>query len=526
MRRGATLVLAAALVCGCAISGGASAAEKTPDGSTPLMQAAFEGDVAQAKRLLNNHADVNAVNLYGVNAMLLAAEASNTALIELLLKAGAKANSANPDGETALHLVARAGNIEAAKLLLQAGAKVDARETFGGQTPLMWAAARRHAPMVELLASKGADVNARSAVRDYQRVATAESRAKFLDRGGFTPLIYAARENCRACVEVLLKHKADIGLPDPSGVPPLSIAMMNGNWDVAKRLIEAGADVNQWDIFGQSPLHVAVGAMNSRGDNNPLDSDAQNQASGRDIVKMLVERGANPNQQQFYRAPGRDTGLGRGYTPFLAACASGDIEIVKLLLAHGADPKLATADAQGAIILAVATRAGGTANPGAVSASAEPVIGGGYGAAAKGGDGAAAPEDPTVALIKLLAGAGADVRLIAKRHFLQRTRGGSALHYAVRAGGNKAVIAALVELGADVNAKDEDGLTALDYAMGRGYVPFLQSAKPPNKDLADTLRKRGANVELAKTPDWPPQGAPYGTAVYDAVIWPVDPVGG
>jgi ankyrin repeat protein len=523
MRRGAThLVLAAALVWGCAIGGAANAATTTPDGATPLMQAAYDGDVPQVRRLLANHANVNAVNAYGVNAMLLAAEASNTPLIEVLLKAGAKANSANPDGETALHLVARAGNVEAAKLLLAHGAKVDARETFGGQTPLMWAAARRHAPMVELLASKGADVNARSMVRDYQRVATAESRAKFLDRGGFTPLLYAVRENCKDCVEVLLKHKADIDMPDPANVSPVSVAMMNGNWDVAKRLIEAGADVNQWDIFGQAPLHVAIEGMAKRGDNNPLDSDAQNQASGRDIVKLLVEHGANPNQALFFKAPGRDSGVGRGLTPFLAACASGDMEIVKLLLAHGADPKLATADGQGPIILAVGSRVGGTANPGAASAS---------GVAFESGQGitstraATGPEDRAVTLIKFLAANGADVKLVAKRHFLQRTRGGSALHYAVR-GGNKTLINALLDLGADINAKDEDGLTALDYAMGRGYVPFLQMAKAPNKDLADTLRARGANVELAKTPDWPPQGAPIGVAVYDAVLWPVDPVGG
>ena len=519
-------MLAAALVY--ALGGAANAAQTkpngaTPDGATPLMQAAYDGDLAQARRLLKTHADVNAVNAYGVNAMLLAAEASNTPLIDLLLKAGAKANSANPDGETALHLVARTGNVEAAKLLLAAGAKVNARETFGGQTPLMWAAARRHAPMVELLASRGADVNARSIVRDYQRVATAESRAKFLDRGGFTPLLYAVRENCKDCVEVLLKHKADVNLPDPAEMPPLSIAMMNGNWDVAKRLVEAGADVNAWDIFGQSPLHVAIGYMNTRGDNNPLDLDAQNKASGRDLVKMLVERGANPNQALFYKAPGRDTGVGRGLTPFLAACASGDMEIVKLLLAHGANPKLATADGQGPIILAVGSRTGGTANPGAVSATGVAFESGQGITSTRAGGGP--PEDQTVTLIKFLAASGADVNLVAKRHFLQRTRGGSALHYAVR-GGNKAVIAVLLDLGADVNAKDEDGLTALDYAMGRGYVPFLQLAKAPNKDLADALRARGANVELAKTPDWPPQGAPIGVAVYDAVLWPVEPVGG
>ena len=526
MRRGARhIVLAAALVCCCAIGGVANAATAkgaTPDGATPLMQAVYDGDLAQTKRLLGAHANVNAVNAYGVNAMLLAAEGANTALIDLLLKAGAKANSANPDGETALHLVARAGNVDAAKLLLAHGAKVDPREKFGGQTPLMWATARRHAPMVELLASKGADVNARSMVRDYQRVATAESRAKFLDRGGFTPLLYAVRENCKDCIEVLLKHKADANLPDPANVPPVSIAMMNGNWDVAKRLIEAGADVNAWDIFGQSPLHVAIAYMNTRGDNNPLDLDTQNKVNGRDLVKLLVERGANPNQELFYKAPGRDTGVGRGLTPFLAACGSGDIEIVKLLLAHGANPKLATSDGQGAIILAVGSRVGGTANPGAASAS---------GVAFESGQGitsiraATGPEDRAVTLIKLLAANGADVKLVAKRHFLQRTRGGSALHYAVR-GGNKTLINALLDLGADVNAKDEDGLTALDYAMGRGFVPFLQLAKAPNKDLADALRSRGANVELDKTPDWAPQGAPIGVAVFDAVLWPVDPVGG
>jgi ankyrin repeat protein len=527
MRSGAKhLVLAAAMVA--AMGGAANAAEKTtpkgttPDGSTPLMQAAYEGDLAQAKRLLAHHANVNAVNAYGVNAMLLAAEASNTQLIDVLLKAGAKATSANADGETALHLVARTGNVDAAKLLISHGAKVDAREKFGEQTPLMWATARRHPAMVEFLASKGADVNARSIVRDYQRVATAESRAKFLDRGGFTPLLYSVRENCKDCVEVLLKHKADINLPDPANVSPLSIAMMNGNWDIAKRLVEAGADVNAWDIFGQSPLHVAIGYMNTRGDNNPLDSDTPNKANGRDLIKLLVERGANPNQELFYKAPGRDSGVGRGLTPFLMTCASGDIELVKLLLAHGANIKLATADGQGPIILAVGSRNGGTANPGAASASGAD-FGNAQGVTSIRA--ATGPDDRTVTLIKFLAANGADVNLVAKRHFLQRTRGGSALHYAVR-GGSKGVIAALLDLGADINAKDEDGLTPLDYAMGRGYVPFLQLAKAPNKDLADTLRARGANVELAKTPDWAPQGAPIGTAVYDAVIWPVDPVGG
>jgi len=545
-----TAAVAAAVLssmAGLALAGNADEPRK-PDGSTPLQWAVFNGDLATAQRLLKDGADPRAVNNYGVDAMQLAADIADTSLIQALLKAGADPNSANPDGETALHLVARSGNVEAAKLVLKAGAKVDARERFGEQTPLMWASSRRQPQMMELLISKGADINAVSAVRDYQRVATAESRAKSMDRGGFTPLMYAARENCRACVDVLLKHKVDVNLPDPSRVVPLSIAMLNGNWDIAKRLVEAGADVNQWDWFGRSPLHVALTNMGSTGSRSPLDQDQPNTATGRDLVKMLVERGADPNQQLYYGAQ-FGSSADRGMTPFLVACAAGDIEFVKLLLAHGANPRLATADGRNAIILA-ASRAGGgrggrggfgappggaapaaAAAPAGGGAAARPASAAGTPRAGAGGGMPAAgarparPPSPTIELVELLAQSGADVNMMSKRHFLARTRGGSALHYVVRNGGDQALIQTLLDLGLDINAKDEDGLTALDYAMGRGYVPFLAMPTPPNKPLADFLRRVGAKVELDKTPDWPPQGPPIATAVYDSVLWPVDPVG-
>jgi ankyrin repeat protein len=482
------------------------------DGSTALHQAAFDGNVAEAQRLIKAGADVNAVNAYGVNAMQLVADSANTPLIALLLKAGADPVSANADRETALHLVARAGNVEAANLLLKAGAKVDPVETFGGQTPLMWAVARRHPEMVEFLASKGASVNARSTIRDYQRVVTAESRAKSLNRGGLTPLLYAARENCRECVEILLRHKADVNLADPAGIVPLSVAMLNANWDIARRLIEAGADVNQWDWFGRSPLHVAIANMQTANNRNPLDNDAPNKATGRDLVSLLVEKGANPNQQQYFGAErGGGSQADRGMTPFLLACRTNDIEVVKLLLAHGANPHLATSDSRGPILMALTSRSGPRAGPGARPQGNAPAEG-------EGGKRA----NPQIELVKLLAASGADLNLKLKFHFLSRSRGGAALHYVVRDGGDPQLIQTLLDLGVDINMKDEDGLTALDYAMGRDHVPFLQMPRPPDLPLADKLRKLGATVELDKTPEWPVLGTPVGTAVYHSVVWPVD----
>ncbi len=551
-KNGVAAAIAAALLMGsmsAVAETGAEVNARRADGSTPLQWAAFEDNVDEARRLIAAGADVKATNNYGINAMLLAADISSTKLIELLLKNGADANSANPDGETALHLVSRSGNIDAAMLLLKAGAKIDPRDKLGDQTPLMWAVARRHPAMVEFLLGKGANVNARSAIRDYQRVGTAENRSKSLDRGGFTPLMYAARENCRECVEILLKHKADVNLPDPSGVVPMVIAMTNGNWDIAKRLVEAGADVNQWDMFGQSPLHVSISG--GAGGANPLDAGEPQKATSAELTQMLIERGANPNQQTYFRPAVRGGG-GRGSTPFLVAVGTGDMDLVKQLIAKGANVKLALAEGTGAIHAAVQSRGGGGggppgggfgggggargggggppggAPPGGAPPGAVPPGGGappGAAPGARGGAPGAARPNPQVELIKLLAAEGADVNLMARRHFLQRSRGGSPLHYLVRGSGNRQVIEALLDLGLDINAKDEDGLTALDYAMGRGYVPFLAMPEPPDKPLADFLRSKGANVELEKIPDWPPQGAPISTVVYDSVIWPVDPVG-
>ena len=380
---------------------------------------------------------------------------------------------------TALMLVARTGNVEAAKLLLDHGATVDARESFGGQTALMWASARRHPEMIDLLISHGAAIDARSAVRDYQRHIQAEGRPKSLDTGGFTPLLYAARENCRACVDVLLAKGADIDLPDPDKVSPLHVAVMNANWDLAKQLIEAGADVNEWDIYGMAPLFTAVGNR-SRNDGGRASIDPPNEATGLDIVRLLLERGANPNMQLFFRPSNvRGATNTRGSTPLIRAANANDREVVGLLLEHGADATVYTADRQTPIHAVLAGRA---------------------------------CEKDALELIRILHDAGTDVNVVALVVHMEEVRGGSALHYAVRKR-YKDVIRLLASYGIDMNLKDQDGLTALDYTQSRGFMAFMALQTPVFEEEAALLRELGATVMMARAPEWPVLGPPQG-------LWP------
>jgi uncharacterized protein len=454
------------------------------DGSTPLQYAVYENNAVEVRRLLKAGANVSLANNYGATPMGLAAEVGNAEIIKLLLDAGADPESPNADGQTALMLVARTGNVDAAKLLVDHGAKVDAKEKWGGQTPLMWASARRHPQMMQFLISKGADINARSIDRDYQRHVTAEGRPKSMDSGGFAPLHYAARENCMACVKVLVDNKADLNLQDPDGVSPLLVAIMNSNWDLAKQLIEAGADVNQWDMYGEAPLFAAVGertkANGGHGSIDPL-----NETNGLTIVRMLLDRGANPNMQLFFRpANVRGSTNTRGSTPLIRAATNADLEIMKLLLQKGADAKLIMADRQTSIMAVLAGRAN---------------------------------EKQALEMIGLLHDAGADVNVIALINHREESRGGTALHYAVRKR-YKEVIKKLAEYGIDMNAKDQDGLTALDYTQSRGFMPFMAVQTPQYKEEAALLRQLGATLEVKRSPEWPVLGPPQGI---EEDIWPV-----
>jgi ankyrin repeat protein len=454
------------------------------DGSTPLLWAAYQGDAARVAELIKAGADVRMANRYGATPMSEAAQRGDTEILRLLLKAGADPESPNAEGQTALMEVARTGNIEAAKLLLQHGAKVDAREQWGGQTALLWAAAQSQPQMVRFLLSKHADPNARAVVRDWQRRVTAEGRPKNMNRGGFTPLLYAAREGCVDCVRELLKGKADINLTDPDGTTPLVLTLMNGHWDTAKLLIESGADVNAWDFWGRTALFNALD-MTTLPAGAHVELPSLDKAVGLDITKLLLAKGANPNVQLKLRPPyrqgvfdrGADGALITGATPLMRAAVAADVESIKVLLAAGA-------------LVDLPNEEGVTPFMAAVSAA--------------GTRGKLKTEDQAIAALKLLKAAGADVNAGGRRQT-------TAAHAAALRGWNK-VIAYLAESGANLDAKEVDNLTPLDYAMGRSRVGFLQTKPPVRTDTAAVLKQLGAKIENPNLAPWPGVPTPTLTA--------------
>jgi ankyrin repeat protein len=200
---------------------------------------------------------------------------------------------------------------------------------------------------------------------------------------------------------------------------------------------------------------------------------------------MLLERGANPNMQLFFRpANVRGSTNTRGSTPLIRAATNADLEMIKLLFQHGADANLMMADRQTAIMAVLAGRAS---------------------------------ETQALELIRVLHEAGGDLNVVALVNHREDIRGGTALHYAVRKR-YKEVIKRLAGYGIDMNAQDQDGLTALDYTQSRGFMPFMALQTPVYKDVAELLRELGGTKELARSPDWPVLGPPQGV---ELDIWPL-----
>ena len=433
-----------------------------PDGTTALQWAVHWNDVDAVRMLLRAGANPKVANRYGASALSEAALSGNAAIVGALLEAGADAKAVSTqDGETVLMTAARAGNVDAVRMLLDRGADVNARERYKGQTALMWAAAERHPAVVKLLLERGADWKVRSFDRETKPPKlSAASSISPIPRGGFTALLFAAREGDIETTRAMLDGGVDINYGDVDNTTALVVAIMNKRFSLAKFLIDRGADPNVVDASGRTSLYASIDIRNedwstlpNRTTDDPLPS--------LEVVKALLAKGAAVNTPLKRPLPGRsgmdsgDTVLNDGTTPLIRAARTGDATVMRLLLEKGADPKLTTRDGNNALMIAA-----------------------GVGYRDKNTRGT---EAEALEALKVAIGAGLDLKLANRQ-------GETALHGAASRGADT-IVQYLVDHGADINAVSRQGFTPLDVALGKSSL--IQLPVPKESTVA-LLQKLGA----------------------------------
>jgi len=461
------------------------------DGATALHWAVYRSDPALTDLLLQAGGDPKVANREGFTPLSLAALNGDAAIIASLLRAGADPNEKLPRGETPLMMASRTGNVAAMKVLLDRGAQVNVKETLRGTTALMWAADQGHAPAVKLLIDRGADMHARSSAtaRDRetarlgkandprksnralqaragaadatapQQQQRAAAEAPDLSGGALTPLVYATRANALETVRTLLAAGADINQTSGYGWTPLLVATQNRFYQLGSFLLDSGADPNKANIGGWTPLYLAVDNRNIEGGDYPVRKGDMDHL---EFIKKLLDKGADVNARMKDSTETRTVFTNQwldedGATAFLRASQSADLEVMRLLLAHGADPKIATVGDVTALQVA--------AGIGWV-------------------DGLTYEWSPqaNVEAVKLLLDLGVDPNI-------QAETGRTALHGAAHKG-RTAIIQMLVDHGARLDTRDY-GMTGND-AGGRFAVHTWQPV-----DYADGLVRVGVQSAVA-----------------------------
>ena len=462
------------------------------DGMTALHWAAYREDLNMARLLIGAGANVNAANrLNAVTPLLLAATAGNAAIVDLLLKSGADANQANSLGTTPLMLAAASGRVDAAKTLLDHGANINARESARRQTALMFAAALNRDAVVRLLASRGADLNLTSKIvpinadivdedgnsvpapsRTGATKKRGEEEGKVAGMGGMAALHYAAREGFMPAVKALVESGADIDKANPvDKSTPLVIAIGNGHYDVAKYLIEHGANPNLRTIDGLAALYATVENRWAPVAWTPTPATSssgitQKQTSYLELMKLLLDRGADPNAKinktLWFDPPHHNDSWAKaaGTTAFWRAAQATDVAAMKLLAAHGADTR-------------------------AVSAENDTPLAAAAGVGWNGNYSTNAPDSFLAAVRYLVEEIGTDVNTV-------DTAGYTAIMGAAYRGDDE-MIRYLVSKGARLDLKTKRGWSVSDMANG----PYLRSSFPvPHPDTVALLQKLGGPAPI------------------------------
>ena len=424
------------------------------DGSTALLWAAYHSDIAMTRALIAAGANPNLSNKYGITPLLQASRTGADEVVQVLLRAGADPSLAHPEGETPLMAAAFAGSLPTVRLLLEANADVNAVDSYQKQTAMMRAAAEGHSEVIQALLDAKADPNKKAHVTELEERKHADHAT-----GGFTALMFAARNGHEAAIRTLIKGGADPKLTNGDGATATIIAIVNDRFDLAKTMVDLGADPNDGSLYFAVDMHDATSDMRAR-DGSRLRADHSNTMGALDLVKVLLDRGADPNKPFVGQLHSTTLCCGEeiNSSPFYRAAVAADVEALKLMIAKGAKVEWSPAEVK-------KEGRGGAGRGMNGNVGKTPImmaLNGGRGAAFAAGPGfdrlGAPPfreesnREPLEA-IKVLLAAGADPNA-------KDPAGASMLHQAVTAR-QVAVIRELVAKGAKLDAVNKDNLTPL-----------------------------------------------------------------
>jgi ankyrin repeat protein len=384
----------------------------------------------------------------------------------MLINAGANPKATLSGGQTILMTAARTGNAEAVRILLEHGSDPNAKESANDETALMWAVAENHGEAAHELIAHGAELNVRSKLLEYKTDRFGlEGVLTILPRGNWTPLMYAARQGSLEAARVLADAGASLNLTDPDGTTALILAIINGHYDTAALLLDKGADPNIADSTGMAALYAAADMSTLAEVFGRPPRKSTERLTAVDVISKLLEKGANPNGQlkasTLYRAhtPGERI-LGEGATPLMRAARNGDTAAMRVLLAHGADPSMQQKNHTTALMLAAGQGRG-------LGTFADEY----------------ATESQMFEAVKLLLDTHVDINAA-------NDAGQTALHFAALS--MDTVVELLAKNGAALDAKDKQGRTPLDMAMGKGGPGRAGAAAQPRPSTIALLRKLGS----------------------------------